>query len=600
MVDSSPDRLDTYSKNINAMPTPDSAEDSIAPMEKTRGRPRGKSNVIGKGKARAGGIPTSRAGSVVSALPKPGPSERAAAAAAAKKRPMMEKQRRMKDQQQSELDEPDELDVESEPVQQPGLINAGGAMVSHDELDVSLLSPAAVPKKSKVPRASKVHNDAMKRMKDGTTTKRKQKILQHEEEEITVARNEYTEDTPVHTKMTSEYEEPSMALDESVLPLGDLGHVSELDALTPRPAPKLPRSSRAPSEAASRVTRPPSIGGTKRKRADGVVGGTAITSDNIIETSSTDPTLRRKLGDVTRRYENLENKHRKLREIGIKEAEVNFERLKKQMQEKSDAAEKLISSLKSELTTQTSLARETKTLQTQLSRRNQEFEKLQSKIISLTTSLQTAETENKNLSAKLAASRASAAAAAASQTTDNRTNTSNSAIKRNGIGNGGNALMNGNNASNAAAAAEVARIAQTKENLYSDLTGLILPNVKKTEEGDVVVDCIQTGRNGSLHFKLTLLDTSNNTLTTNKKGGGGITSYEDQEFLFTPLLDPHRDRALMEVLPEYLQEEINFMRGQAEKFYEKVVKCLTQTIVEEDDDGDSDGDEDGEGESRVE
>ena len=47
-----------------------------------------------------------------------------------------------------------------------------------------------------------------------------------------------------------------------------------------------------------------------------------------------------------------------------------------------------------------------------------------------------------------------------------------------------------------AEAAQAAQIAQLKENLYSDLTGLIIRDVKR-EDGDDVYDCIQTGRNGS-------------------------------------------------------------------------------------------------------
>jgi hypothetical protein len=46
-----------------------------------------------------------------------------------------------------------------------------------------------------------------------------------------------------------------------------------------------------------------------------------------------DVSLRRKLGDLTRRHENLEMRHRDLREIGVKEAERNYERLKKQAEE---------------------------------------------------------------------------------------------------------------------------------------------------------------------------------------------------------------------------------------------------------------------------
>jgi hypothetical protein len=42
------------------------------------------------------------------------------------------------------------------------------------------------------------------------------------------------------------------------------------------------------------------------------------------------PDLRRKLGDMTKKYEGLETKFRNLREIGIVEANANFEKLRKQ------------------------------------------------------------------------------------------------------------------------------------------------------------------------------------------------------------------------------------------------------------------------------
>ena len=47
-----------------------------------------------------------------------------------------------------------------------------------------------------------------------------------------------------------------------------------------------------------------------------------------------------------------------------------------------------------------------------------------------------------------------------------------------------------------AEAAQAAQVAQLKEDLYSDLTGLILRGVEKVEDENVY-DCIQTGRNGS-------------------------------------------------------------------------------------------------------
>ncbi len=49
---------------------------------------------------------------------------------------------------------------------------------------------------------------------------------------------------------------------------------------------------------------------------------------------------------------------------------------------------------------------------------------------------------------------------------------------------------------NAGQAMEAARVALLKEDLYADLTGLIVRGVKRVGEAEVF-DCIQTGRNGS-------------------------------------------------------------------------------------------------------
>ena len=48
------------------------------------------------------------------------------------------------------------------------------------------------------------------------------------------------------------------------------------------------------------------------------------------ERTGSDPAVRRKLGDLTKKCDNLELKYNNLREVGIKEAEINFERLKAQ------------------------------------------------------------------------------------------------------------------------------------------------------------------------------------------------------------------------------------------------------------------------------
>ncbi len=48
-----------------------------------------------------------------------------------------------------------------------------------------------------------------------------------------------------------------------------------------------------------------------------------------------DPALRRRLGEMTQKYESLEQKHRDLKEVAVREAERNFDKLKKQTEEKS-------------------------------------------------------------------------------------------------------------------------------------------------------------------------------------------------------------------------------------------------------------------------
>lgn len=58
-----------------------------------------------------------------------------------------------------------------------------------------------------------------------------------------------------------------------------------------------------------------------------------------------------------------------------------------------------------------------------------------------------------------------------------------------------------------------------------------------------------------------------------------LKSYEDAEFTFTPFLDSNRDRDLLEILPDYLTEEICFPRSNAAKFYSRIVDCMTKRIA---------------------
>ena len=53
------------------------------------------------------------------------------------------------------------------------------------------------------------------------------------------------------------------------------------------------------------------------------------------ERAGGDPATRRKLGEMTKKFENVELKYRNLRDLGLREAESNFEKLKKQSDDKT-------------------------------------------------------------------------------------------------------------------------------------------------------------------------------------------------------------------------------------------------------------------------
>jgi hypothetical protein len=196
-----------------------------------------------------------------------------------------------------------------------------------------------------------------------------------------------------------------------------------------------------------------------------------------------DPNLRRKLGDVTRKFENIDLKYRNLKEVGISEANANMEKLRRQCEATTAASTELIASLKKELAMQAPLAHESRKLQKTLATQDSETSQLRTNVSELSASLSSAQNEIKALQAKLAASRSASVSVESANS-----KTPASALKNNGQV---RTIMVGS-----AEAAQAAQVAQLKEDLYSDLTGLIVRGVKRTGNGDTY-DCIQTGRNGS-------------------------------------------------------------------------------------------------------
>jgi hypothetical protein len=64
----------------------------------------------------------------------------------------------------------------------------------------------------------------------------------------------------------------------------------------------------------------------------------------------------------------------------------------------------------------------------------------------------------------------------------------------------------------------------------------------------------------ALHFKLDI----------------STDSSEEAQCNYVPLLDHSRDKDMIELLPDYLIDEITFPRTQAARFYARVVKALTE------------------------
>ena len=78
------------------------------------------------------------------------------------------------------------------------------------------------------------------------------------------------------------------------------------------------------------------------------------------------------------------------------------------------------------------------------------------------------------------------------------------------------------------------------------------------------------------------LSVGNDSTTPKPRTPSGLR-YEEAEFAYEPLFDEKNDKALLDLLPDYLTEEICFPRNHAQRFYSKVVDSMTKKIVVEDD-----------------
>jgi len=220
----------------------------------------------------------------------------------------------------------------------------------------------------------------------------------------------------------------------------------------------------------------------------------------------------------------------------------------------------VIASLRKELATQQAIAAEAKALRTQLASAQTENERLSGE----NKSLKNVQNEVKTLQAKLASTRAQSESAVNSKTLSNTASNNTKAGKL-----------------------DDAQVMKMKEELYCDLTGLMIHSIKRVD-GEDIFDCMQTGRNGSklpifkdiktviliaviaLRFNLSIEDP-----TLARTPG---TTYDEVQMTYTPLIDEKNDKHLVEILEDFLVEDICFPRNHAQGFYTKVRECMVRRV----------------------
>ena len=442
------------------MPTPDSAAENKMPAKKVRGRPKAAPTKpaptkVTKTKAKAPARRTS--GRLVAKAMEMEVDAMPAPARTKTKRPAL------KDRTNQYAGDEDELDEFDRNVVMDGTVEDSMVAAKKTKSKVAKMAVVARGKSGKAPKQNDSIQEAPEAAKPKARATKKTGPAKKEKP---------AEPSPEKIVQETQYEEMDVDTD------------ADMDEVVEEPISKPARSiSRTHSHSRQRQ---PSV---QRRRA-----GSAS------DTERNDPVLRRKLGEITKKYEVLNIKYQDLRQIGVKEAERNMDKLRKEGESTNksklgksidvdiadiilDAGE-YIKSLRADLAVQTAAAKKADGLKKKLESQTAEVITLKEQIAKLTANLSEAQSETKTLSAKLAANRTASASVESAHS-----KTPGSAMKANG----GIRLMG------TAEAAQVAQAAQLKEDLYSDLTGLIMRSVKREPEEDIF-DCIQTGRNGSKYL----------------------------------------------------------------------------------------------------
>ena len=304
---------DIQQSDVDMMPTPESNQENSEPPKKGKGKAKATTNKVRKTK------PASRRLS--------GGSATARSKAAAAKKKTIAKRASLKEQINEEREE-DTEEVDEFQIEKRAAPQSQQDVVSEHEPDapVQEKKPAAKKgrpaKKGKQPVKKPDEEQVKATEKDGEfeytpiaarqskTTVKSSAIAK----KLTNAKRQPSPEPEVAQRVIPETQEIPMALDQPDSPKVD----EEDEDAIPQSVYRRSNHARAPSKQPQ-----PSI---TRKRGGGV-------SD--AERGGNDPVTRRKLGEMTKKFENLDLKYKNLREVGIKEAEANFKELKKQSEEQT-------------------------------------------------------------------------------------------------------------------------------------------------------------------------------------------------------------------------------------------------------------------------
>jgi len=194
------------------------------------------------------------------------------------------------------------------------------SMASGDELDVSVVA-VKEPRKGRKPQ----------KRKDKTALLEEFNRDEPSENTSAVARKSKTKASPIVSRPAARKHNASPQEEhvEEVIP--ETQQVPMDVDQSPAPEKANQMSKPTAQVATKRTTRKPAESNNNHPQMARKRAGSA--SD--VEKGGSDPATRRRLGELTKKMEALDMKYQNLRDVGIKEAEANFEKLKKHSEDRS-------------------------------------------------------------------------------------------------------------------------------------------------------------------------------------------------------------------------------------------------------------------------